>query len=160
MNNSKGLKIALIVSLSLNLLVAGVFIGRSMDRVGHGNIPMRWAMEEVDGETREKLATSMRKQFRDTKALRHALRSAQRTVEEQVSADPFDAEATASAFGTLRQAAAELQQAMHSHLIRNLAELTPEERVAVFRVFSHRGRPQHGASRDGPHPVRPGDLPP
>ena len=138
MNSSTVLKVVLIGSLALNLLMAGVFVGRIIDKGHRDEMHLRWAMEQVDDKTRDKLKASMRTQFKETRGLRHALRSAQMAVEEKISAEPFDPEAAAMAFTALRGASGDLQKSMHMHIINNLAQLDREERMAVFRAFSQR----------------------
>lgn len=150
MNNSKWRNLVLIISLALNLLIAGVVIGRLMDGGGPPGMHLRWAISELDAPAQEKLGASMRDHFKETRPLRKTLRQAQRRLSDAVSLEPFDHAATAEAFADVRAASQALQISMHENMLENLSQLDTKERQQVFQAFIR----QSGKKSKGPHHER------
>ncbi|MFT7218945.1 MAG: putative membrane protein [Candidatus Azotimanducaceae bacterium] len=150
MNNSKWLKLVLIISLALNLLIAGVVIGRVMDGGGPPGMHLRWAISELDAPAREKLGASMRDHFKETRPLRKTLRQAQRRLSDAVSLEPFDHGASADAFAEVRAASQALQISIHKKMLENLSQLGTKERQQVFQAFIRRD----ASAPKGPHRER------
>lgn len=144
MKNNRWLILALLISLGINLLVAGVVIGRNIDGPHPARMHFEWLMNEVDEETRHKLRKNMHEQMKASREERRALRQAQKSLHQAIIAEPFDEQTLKSAMTEVRAASAELQQTMHEHMAENLKTLSPEERLKVFRVLSHAERRLHG----------------
>jgi uncharacterized membrane protein len=154
MTNRTWLIAILIVSIGLNLLFAGVVIGRHL---GAGPTPhFGWMMQEIEPETRKRLRSSMREHREATRPAQQALREAQHRLHQTIAADPFAEEDVQRALANLRRNSTGLQETMHQQMLTTLSQLEPEERIKVFQALSNRMmRPPHGPNR--PHPIERND---
>ncbi|WP_439100745.1 periplasmic heavy metal sensor [Congregibacter sp.] len=152
MNKSNLIVIALLMSVAMNLLIAGVFIGKK--RGGPGEPPpMAWMAEELSPDTRRKVRRQMREQFPEVRPLREEMRTAQRAVREAVAAETFDPRALASALKYSRDVAARYQALIHKNLLEISADLPKDQRVALARAALHRGQKEKRPPR-APSTVR------
>ncbi len=151
--NKNWLTALLVVSVSINLLLVGVVMGRALfgpeDRP-----PLDWAMTELSEDTRQSLKQQMRKHRHETMPIRRDFRAAQKELRKILEQAPYDPVAVEQAFSRLRQATGAMQISMHTQMTQVLADLSPEERIKVYRALSHpRGpsgrRPGGGRPADG-----------
>jgi uncharacterized membrane protein len=145
--SGRGIKIALVISLALNLLILGVFAGEFL-RGGPGRDlgfgPFAAAFTDAD---RKALRREFRQRMPDLRASRVAQREAMAGVAAALRAEPFDPEelraavaATAARLGDRVQIAQEL-------LVGHLSAMSPEDRAAFA------GRLEAAAARGpGPRP--------
>ena len=142
---AKWLVIGLVVSLTLNLALAGFLIGRASG-------PPPWhrsAFDPIAGlprlmhflpkeRRRELLEQQPRGQVRA--ALRD-MRRAQRAMDQALAAEPFDAEALAAALARYREHFAAGQERAHATFLAMASELTPQERQRLLKSLRRRGEP-------------------
>jgi len=152
---SKWLIAALAVSLILNLVLVGFFVGRESG-------PPAWTQARMDPsfglaralrflpeERRDALfgddeARDIRRSL--SRSMR-GMRQHQRAIQAALTAEPFDPDVLASAFADFRHDMDEAQTRNHGLFVRIAAGLTPEERDQFRRALT---RPM----RDGPRPSR------
>ena len=142
MNSNRWLVLALLVSLGVNLLIAGVVIGRHLDGGPPGRMHFEWLMQDLDDATRSKIRQNMHEQMKNSRPYRHDLRQAQHALHEAIIAEPFEEKQVKAAMAEVRAASARLQQTMHDQMIQNLGEMSAEDRARVFSILSR--RPNHG----------------
>lgn len=156
----KGLRIALIVSLALNLLVVGVVGGAMLsgDRWHHRGPPR---VEAIGGpltralapEDRRVLAREMRAAHRDRNWSRDRLREEFTGLVADLKATPFDPQAVEARLTRIQQAFRERIDSGQALLVARLAGMDDAERAAYAERFQEEMQRQqrHG---DG---VRPRD---
>ncbi|MDG4648610.1 periplasmic heavy metal sensor [Roseibacterium sp. SDUM158017] len=153
----RGIKIALAVSLALNLLVAGLVAGAMLAHGGRGDAPAIRMLglgpfalalpREGRDEVRERLAEGMT----GLRAERARIGSSLGQVRRALLAEPFDREAAARALAASRDAAAALQAGGHAALLDTLAGMSLDERE---RVADRLGRALRHAPGSGDRPPR------
>ncbi len=129
MTRMRWLQLVLVISLAINLLVAGALVGRLRDR----EPPLGWAVQQLDPETRAVLRPLMRQRIGTTFKMRRAMRSAQGRIRDIIEQEPLDEQALALELAQLREISVRYQASMHETAIDVLAELTPEQRLRVAR---------------------------
>lgn len=152
---TKRLALGLAISVALNLLLAGIFVGFAVQRRTHGLArpvgsefgphrvgdarfgpgPMRRALGEHHPELKERRQKAS------------AAREAVRTALEH---DPFDPASLERALEELRKETAESQALAHRALLQTAASATPAERKQLGAEFSLRGRGPRGMGQRGP----------
>jgi uncharacterized membrane protein len=162
-NSRKWTIVALVVSLTLNLLLAGFVAGRlfepwmSPPRMDP-SLAFFPALRELPEGRRDELRPLMREQFRHARGDMRRMRSAQREVHDALLAEPFSAAGLADALTAFRTALLASQEGSHAALVRLAEALTPEERrtlAMAMREGPYRRFP-HG---DGRMPPPPADHP-
>ena len=134
----RGVKIALAVSLALNLLVVGLVGGAVLGRrddpgaapairtLGLGPFTLALSGEGRD-DVRRRIEAGLPEISRDRMQIGGSLRAVQRAL----LADPFDRDAAAAALARSREAAAALQAYGHGALLDTLDAMSPAERAEV-----------------------------
>lgn len=160
---SKWLIAGLAVSLTLNLVLVGFFVGLVSD-------PPAWTQARMDPsfglaralrflpeERRDALfaheeARDIRRSL--SRSMR-GMRQHQHAIQAALTAEPFDPEALATAFAAFRHGMDEAQARNHGLFVRIAAGLTPEERDQLRRALTHpmrNGPRPNRDARDGPEP--------
>lgn len=140
--SGRGLRIALVVSLAVNLLVAGVLIGgflaggRGDDRRGAadvralrdiGNVPFVMALERDD---RAALVQSLAGRDDALRSNRDRLRTRFEAVLGVLRAEPFQPDALRALLADQRATLFERQQLGETLLIERLEQMRPDQRAA------------------------------
>jgi len=131
---------ALIVSVSLNLLIAGVFIGRLGARAP-GPPPGAWAARDLSQDSRQIVRQHMRRDVDAVRPLRAEMRAAREAIRAAVETEPFDPAALREALARLRLAGARYQEFLHENIVEVAVRLPAGERAALVRVALDRARP-------------------
>lgn len=158
------LLIVLLISIGANLFFIGGITYRSLSlqqaRDGRPLPPnLGWLVRDLSEERRAELDAILRSSAEDVRPMRGEIFAAQRTVNELMSAEPFDAEALQSAFAELRAASDRYQETTQSQITAILEQLTPEER-SVAREFVRQLGPRDGQPGSGRRPAPSGGLTP
>ncbi len=135
---STGLRVVLVVSLALNLAVAGVAAGWWLRHGGggHGHHPARLdmvggplsrALSEAD---RREIGRGIRDAMRAHGAGRAELRESMAALVAELRAEPFDAGAVAARLAAQRAAFAERFEMGQAALVAHLAAMSGTERAA------------------------------
>jgi uncharacterized membrane protein len=134
---AKRLLIALCISFGLNLLAAGVVLGRAFDR-GRGKGPPNRGRDASAEPMREKPHAKMQRGFarRGPEAMesRRAVRKAREEVRAVLEKEPFDPAAFEAALGRVRAETTRGQELVHRKLLEN-AKRGPEERRQLGVIF-------------------------
>ena len=138
----------LIVSLGINLLAAGVLLGRwSMSGPPP---PMSWAFKGMDPETRAQLRPRLKETMAEIAPLRAEFRRAARKIRDIAAAEPLDSTALADALEELRQVSQRYQVQVHGAALEVLPELSSQQRLQVLRrVFESHVDRRAGGRRPG-----------
>ncbi|GJM13534.1 MAG: hypothetical protein DHS20C12_19370 [Pseudohongiella sp.] len=151
MTKNKLLLLGLLISISINLFFVGGIAYRvtnlSDEQSGRPLPPnVGWIVRDLEENRRSELEPQLRASFEAIAPIRREMMSAQRNVNELMSAQPFDANALTAAFTTLREANIRYQLLSHQQTSEILALLSEEERQAAMEFVQRRG-PRDG--RDG-----------
>lgn len=166
--------IVLLVSLALNLLVAGM-VAAAAWRFRHGGFagPSPVAMGTVFGfattlppERRQAIWRQTSEERRALRTLRTDVRAARAEVEARLAAEPFDAARFAEAQARLLAAETRARTEAHKMVLSVAKSLTADERAALARWQSSEGRGKgprgfwRRPARDGsPESLPPGERP-
>lgn len=152
MNRQHFLVLALLVSVGVNLLIAGIVIGRS-GTPREGPPPIAWAAQNLQPETRQLVRLRMRDQQSRVRLLRKDMQKATRAVRAAVSAADYKPQALSKALADWRAASQRYQQFIHDNLVEVSSDLPTSERVALLRAAMLRG-PANGAKERSPRQGR------
>ena len=143
MNLKNWLIPALLISVGINLVAAGIEVGKRLGNRPDQRERLDWLMKDVDTRTKERLRGIIQHQLNSNRSELRALRFAQRELHETIVKDPFEEFKTRNAMLKVRIATADLQEKMHDHMAKNLGQLSPAERVKLIKTLSRpeRGRP-------------------
>lgn len=133
MNKQHVLILALLVSAAVNLLLAGVFIGR-VAAPTHPPPPMDWAGHEMDAQTRELLRRRLREQQGAFRPLRRDMIAASAAVRDALAAEDYDPQALDAALAGVREVTGRYQLLVHENLVNMSADLPREQRMALARA--------------------------
>ncbi|MEJ2120662.1 MAG: periplasmic heavy metal sensor [Alphaproteobacteria bacterium] len=139
--SKRGLGITLIVSLGINLFLAGMIVTAAIyhkDGRGWGGgydraFPHWSARRALDGKSRDKVDTIWREARPDLRKRLHEVRRARREIRRQLRADTLDRAALDRAFAALRASTDGAHIAMHALIGRIAETLNAEERRSYFR---------------------------
>lgn len=139
-SNRSWLIALLIISLGINLLVVGIFVGR----IGKQHRPVHshfdWMAKDLDTSSREAVRKTMREHMHDSEPLAKDLRLAQRNLKKVMRSDVFDERAAEEAFTLVREKSEKFQEAMHAGMMKIFSQLDRDDRIRVFRMLSTRSR--------------------
>jgi hypothetical protein len=143
---AKRLAIALVISVALNLLCIGFFVGRAFKG------PRDRERKALRGDARAWHDPRLRKAFAerhvDMAARRDSARRARDAVREALRATPFDRGKLETALAELRAQTSKSQELSHGALVQTAVETSPEGRLKLARWF---GR-EHLPGGSGPAP--------
>jgi len=138
--SQRGLGIALIVSLGINLFLAGMIVTAAVYHKGGRGwagtdrlYPHRSARRALEGESRGKVDTIWREARPDLRMRIREVRRARRDIRRQLRAETLDRSALDKAFAELRASSAGAHGAMHAVIGRIAESLSAEERRSYFR---------------------------
>ncbi len=138
--SKKGLGITLIVSLGINLFLAGMIVTAAIyHKDGRGwagpdrPFPHRSARRALDGKSRDKVDEIWREARPNLRTRMHEIRRARREIRRQLRADTLDRAALDRAFAALRASTDGAHIAMHALIGRIAETLNAEERRSYFR---------------------------
>lgn len=132
----RGVRIALVVSVALNLLVAGFLVGGWLDRTPQrdpslrGAGPMAPFAAAMEPEDRRALLAGLRDEGGEGRPGPREFRARLATLLETIRAEPFDAAGFRDLLAGQRRAAVSRQEAAEHLLVERIAGMTAEERVA------------------------------
>jgi uncharacterized membrane protein len=125
--------------MAVNLLVAGVLMGRVGAKPPEEAPPMAWAARELDPEVQQLVRRRMREALPNVRPVREEMRSASIELRRLMAADDFNPEAAKAALARMRAVTDRYQQLVHENLVELAAELPKEQRAALLRAALHRG---------------------
>ncbi|MCH1552986.1 MAG: periplasmic heavy metal sensor [Luminiphilus sp.] len=129
------LTILLIGSLTINLTVAGVLVGRWSAGDMSKKAPMIWAFKEVSPESRQRLRPLLKESTREVLPLRRDLKRAERKVFALIRQDDIDEAALTQALADLRAAILVHQEAIHEVGVEAFSQLNRDDRMVALRYL-------------------------
>lgn len=150
----RGLRIALMASLALNVLIIGgvattllCFGGKGHHHRGSG---LMGFVETLPSERAKSIGDKLKADREALRPLRQAQREARGQARSALMAQPFDASAFRTALDNAATAGYEEKKARMGMLADLAAELTPDERQQLHQWFEKRRRHfRHGPKDDG-----------
>jgi len=156
-NGRRGLAVALLISIALNLFFMGgiafrlYLMNSSMSSEANAGRPLppniSWLVRDLAPERQEVMRAKLRGRAVEGRAARIRTFKAQRESNRLMTADPFDAEALAVALSALRDAANNYQRLSHLQTAEILSELSVDERQKAVEFINRRG-PRDGRPRN------------
>jgi uncharacterized membrane protein len=143
MTRSHGIALALLLSVGVNLVVAGAFLGRLSRQGEPVPPPMDWAARELPAEQRGAVRAALRERLPAVQPQRRALRESMQTIRRLATAEEFDPEAMKAALARQRAAQSAYQALMHEAAVEVAATLPREQRMALLGRALQREVPQH-----------------
>lgn len=136
--------VALVVSVCLNVFVAGLVVGRisgggaaAPDRAADAGGLERF-MATVPAEARPVLRRALRENRRDLQGMVAAVREARQEAAAVVAREPFDPAAFQAAMAAVRDRSEALQAAVHVIIAEALDDLSPELRSEMAERWGAR----------------------
>jgi uncharacterized membrane protein len=147
--SSRTTLIVLVISVTINLLVAGAIIGHLLKGGPAPRFPnhLGQVLEDIDPQQQANMKQQFRKFRRDGRDLHQTMRQQQRSLSTIILQDPFNEEATRVGFEKLRVTGNNVQAHMHDQMILAMKNLSAEDRTKLIRrlLRSRRGEgpPRH-----------------
>ena len=132
----RAVRIALVVSVALNLLVAGFLVGDWLDRGPHRDARLRGAgpmapfAAAMSPEDRQALLAGLREAGEGARRGPQEFRARLATLLDTIRAEPFDAARLRDLLAGQRAAAVARQEAGERLLVDRITGMTAEERAA------------------------------
>jgi uncharacterized membrane protein len=129
-----------VVSLALNLLIVGIFLGRWY--VASSSAPLAWAVRDLPEVTRAHVRDVLRSERGNRREARRIARDAMDRVRQIALTEPFDEDATRRALADLRQVQDNFHRHVHESMVVLLAQLPSEQRRLVVDGLLESRRPR------------------
>ncbi len=165
MSSNRWLIVALIVSLGINLGLAGFFLGRASNFEIHPREvmnPMRGVsriLRDLPADRRDALRPQYRAHMRAARSEAGEIRRAQQDLRKALLAEPFDATVLGSSLDRFREHLHASQTTSHSAFVTLITSLTPGERALLVARMQHPSDGRRPGTRR-PGGVRPGGVRP
>ena len=130
-----------VVSIALNLLLAGLIGGHMLREGQHSPPPLAWAFKEVPKGVREKVRPLLRERAREVMTARRDVRQSERAVRKLLQSENLTREELEVGLADMRRSTADYHELIHEVGIDVLLSLDPEQRMkAAPYLFKHPGR--------------------
>ena len=150
----KWLVTIVVISVALNLLLVGFYIGQQ-PLPGRTNVSIDPTMglprvlQGLPEDRRRALLQDVDVSRREIASRHRSLQKVQIDIERAMAMEPFDAESLANALENFRRRFDENQEDSHRLLVQLFEQMDPDERSAVRIALSQlRARPNQGRPRD------------
>lgn len=165
LNTQRRIKVALLLSLGLNLFFIGGIATRFTLAPGAPGAISRplpptlgWIVDDLEPTRRGELRSVLQPGINEARAARARVTQRQRETNRLMQATPFDQSALEEAFAALRSASNDYQEIAHRQTAAALSELSAEERQRAVQFLARRGprernfneRPPRAPSRREP----------
>ena len=149
--NSRAALIALIISATLNLIVAGALIGHFLRGGPEPRFPghLGEVLENIDPDQQDKMKQQFRKFRQEGRGLHQEMRQQQRQLLKVILQDPFDEDLARAEFKKLRESGNAVQAHMHDQMLLAMKNLNQSDRAKLIRRVLRSGR-EGGPSRHRP----------
>ena len=149
-----------IVSIALNLLLAGLIGGHMLREGRHSPPPLAWAFKDVPKGVREKARPILREHSREVIAARRDVRKSERALRELLQSENLTRKELEAGLAGMRRSTADYHELIHEVGIDVLLSLDAKQRMkAAPYLFKQPGRQrssrQAGQDGGGMRPQRP-----
>lgn len=154
------LNVLLVVSLTVNLILAGFLAGRlSASHPLWGAHPdpttgLFRMVREFDPARRKQLQPLLREHFATLHPQIRVIRDQHRVIVAALTAEPFDAQVLATELARAREQLMSTQVASHTALVELASQLDPTERAQLAKGIHRRGRHHRIGPRAAPADFR------
>ena len=150
----KWLVAIVVISIALNLLLVGFYIGRQpLPSPTHLSLDPTMSLprmlQSLGDDRRRALLQDVDVSRREIASRHRALQKVQIDIQRAMAMEPFDTESLANALENFRRRFDENQEDSHRLLVQLFEQMDPDERSAVRIALSQlRARPNQGRPRD------------
>ena len=149
-----------VVSIALNLLLAGLIGGHMLREGRHSSQPLAWAFKEVPDDVREKVRPLLREGAREVIVARRDIRQSERALRKLLQSENLTREELEVGLAEMRRSTADYHELIHEVGIDVLLSLDAKQRMkAAPYLFRQPGRQrsarQGGQDGEGMRPQRP-----
>jgi uncharacterized membrane protein len=150
----KWLVAIVVISIAINLLLVGFYVGRQplSGRTNMGidaTMGLQRMLQDLPEDRRRALLQDVDVSRREIASRHRALQKVQIGIEHIMATEPFDAERLAKALENFRRRFDENQENSHRLLVQLFEEMNPDERSAVQSALGRlRTRPNQRRPRD------------
>lgn len=149
-----------VVSIALNLLLAGLIGGHMLREGRHGPPPLAWAFKEVPQDVREKVRPLLRVGARDVMVARRDIRQSERALRKLLQSENLTREELEVGLADMRRSTADYHELIHEVGIDVLLSLDAKQRMkAAPYLFKepgrHCGERRGGQDEGGMRPQKP-----
>ena len=138
-----------VVSIALNLLLAGLIGGHMLREGQHSPPPLAWAFKDVPKGVREKARPILREHSREVIVARRDVRQSERVLRRLLQSETLTREELEVGLADMRRSTANYHELLHEVGIDVLLSLDAEQRMkAAPYLFPQPGR-QHNARQGG-----------
>jgi Spy/CpxP family protein refolding chaperone len=135
---------ALILSLSVNLLIAGIFIGTQLSRhAGHDRDSFAQSLE---GERRQIFSELAREKHERAAMYRKQIRAKQAAAVKLLEAEPFDRAKLVAAIDDILKDRVTARRERADQFLKMVDQMTPEERHAFVAWYEAKRKHRRGRS--------------
>ena len=149
MNNSRLVIVSLLLSVALNLLLLGVFIGSSVYKkpiIKPLPTHLGWMIQHLDSASLNSLRPQIEAHSRRVAPIRQEMRRQQKEFNRLLLQPNPNNKALAQTLSQLRDHSDEYQQEMHSMILKLIPKLSEDQRLKVISMLR---RPPKGSLREG-----------
>ena len=149
-----------VVSIALNLLLAGLIGGHMLREGQHSPPPLAWAFKDVPKGVREKARPILREHSREVTAARRDVRQSERALRKLLQSENLTREELEVGLANMRRSTADYHELIHEVGIEVLLSLDAKQRMkAAPYLFKQPGRQRSarkgGQDEGGMRPQRP-----
>ncbi len=138
-----------VVSMALNLLLAGLIGGHMLREGQQSPPPLAWVFKEVPKGVREKARPILREHSREVIAARRDVRQSERALRKLLQSENLTRDELEAGLAEMRRSTADYHKLIHEVGIDVLLSLDPKQRIkAAPYLFKQPGR-QRSARQGG-----------
>ena len=138
-----------VVSIALNLLLAGLIGGHMLREGRHSPPPLAWAFKDVPKGVREKARPILREHSREVIAARREVRQSERSLRKLLQSENLTRKELEAGLADMRRSTADYHELIHEVGIDVLLSLDAKQRMkAAPYLFKEPGR-HYGERRGG-----------
>ena len=135
-----------VVSIALNLLLAGLIGGHMLREWQRSPPPLAWAFKEVPKGVREKARPILREHSREVIAARRDVRRSESALRKLIESETLARDELEAGLAKMRRSTADYHELVHKVGIDVLLSLDADERMkAAPYLFRQPGRQRGGA---------------
>ena len=151
-----------VVSIALNLLLAGLIGGHMLREGRHSPPPLAWAFKDVPKAVRDKVRPMLREHSREVMAARLDVRQSERALRKLLQTETLTREELEAGLVAMRQSTADYHELVHAIGIDVLLSLDSKERMRAAPYLFRQPDRNGGVRQAGPEGanLRPRTSPP
>ena len=143
-----------VVSVALNLLLAGVIGGHVLLGQGKSVQPLAWALRDIPPNIREQVRPIIRAHSREVISVKRDVRRSERRLRKLIESETLNREGLQQALTDMRESAARYHEVIHAVGLDVLLSLEVDERIKaapyLFRPPGAKSAMRKGEGRPRP----------